>query len=91
MRIADCSLDCIAPRAGVGSVLVIGAEIMSRRIERTPEGKDTAILFGDGAGACRFDPKSGFARIVDSLLCTDGSAAEIPRWKKIGLRWKARA
>ncbi|MFZ1941247.1 MAG: ketoacyl-ACP synthase III [Terracidiphilus sp.] len=66
----------------LGSVLVIGAEIMSRRIERTPEGKDTAILFGDGAGACLVDPKSGFARIVDSLLCTDGSAAEILKVEK---------
>ena len=65
----------LAPQAG--SVLVIGAEIMSRRVDRTPEGKDTAILFGDGAGACLVDAKSGFARIADSILCTDGSAADI--------------
>ena len=65
----------LAPQAGL--VLVVGSEIMSRRIERTPEGKDTAILFGDGAGACLVDAKSGFARIADSILCTDGSAAEI--------------
>jgi 3-oxoacyl-[acyl-carrier-protein] synthase-3 len=63
--------------AQVGPVLVIGAEIMSRRVDRTPEGKDTAILFGDGAGACLVDPNAGFARIVDSLLATDGTAAEI--------------
>jgi 3-oxoacyl-[acyl-carrier-protein] synthase III len=61
----------------LGPVLVVGAEIMSRRIDRTPEGKDTAILFGDGAGACIVDPQSGFARIADSLLATDGTAAEI--------------
>jgi 3-oxoacyl-[acyl-carrier-protein] synthase III len=61
----------------VGPVLVVGAEIMSRRIDRTPEGKDTAILFGDGAGACLVDPHSGFARIVDWTLSTDGAAAEI--------------
>jgi 3-oxoacyl-[acyl-carrier-protein] synthase III len=65
--------------ARVGPVLVIGAEIMSRRIDRTPEGKDTAILFGDGAGACLVDPHSGFARIADSLLATDGNGAEILR------------
>ncbi len=65
----------LAPQ--VGLVLVIGTEIMSRRIDRTPEGKDTAILFGDGAGACLVDPNSGFARIADSLLATDGTAAEI--------------
>jgi 3-oxoacyl-[acyl-carrier-protein] synthase III len=65
----------LAPR--FGPILVVGAEIMSRRIERTPEGKDTAILFGDGAGAALVDPQSGFARIADFLLATDGSAAEI--------------
>jgi 3-oxoacyl-[acyl-carrier-protein] synthase III len=65
----------LAPRAGL--VLVVGAEVMSHRIDRTPEGKDTAILFGDGAGACLVDAKTGFARIADSILCTDGSAAEI--------------
>jgi 3-oxoacyl-[acyl-carrier-protein] synthase III len=65
----------LAPR--FGRILVLGAEIMSRRIERTPAGKDTAILFGDGAGAALVDPNTGFARIADSLLATDGSAAEI--------------
>ena len=61
----------------MGPVLVVGAEIMSRRVDRTPEGKDTAILFGDGAGACLVDPHSGIARIADWTLSTDGTAAEI--------------
>jgi len=65
----------LAPR--FGKILVVGAEIMSRRIDRTPEGKDTAILFGDGAGAALVDAQTGFARIADSLLATDGTAAEI--------------
>jgi len=65
----------LAPQAGL--TLVIGAEIMSRRIDRTPEGKDTAILFGDGAGACLIDANAGFARIADFILRTDGTASEI--------------
>jgi 3-oxoacyl-[acyl-carrier-protein] synthase-3 len=65
----------LAPK--FGPVLVIGAEIMSRCIELTPEGKDTAILFGDGAGACLVNPSQGFARIADSILSTDGASAEI--------------
>ncbi len=65
----------LAPR--FGKVLVIAAEIMSRRIERTPAGRGTAILFGDGAGAALIDSQTGFARIADSLLATDGSAANI--------------
>jgi len=65
----------MAPQSGL--VLIVGAEVMSRRVDRTPEGKDTAILFGDGAGACLVDAKAGFARIADCILCTDGTAAEI--------------
>jgi 3-oxoacyl-[acyl-carrier-protein] synthase-3 len=34
-----------------GNILVIASEIMSRRVDRTPDGRNTAILFGDGAGA----------------------------------------
>jgi 3-oxoacyl-[acyl-carrier-protein] synthase-3 len=60
-----------------GRVLVIGTEIMSRRIALTPQGKNTAILFGDGAGAALVDPETGFARIADSCLFTDGALAEI--------------
>ena len=61
----------------VGRVLVIGSEIMSRRIARTLEGKNTAILFGDGAGAALIDPDHGFARIAGHNLYTDGNASEI--------------
>jgi len=65
----------LAPTAG--RVLVVGTEIMSRRIVRTPEGKNTAILFGDGAGAALVDVENGFARIADSCMYTDGASAEI--------------
>ena len=61
----------------VGKVLVIGAEIMSRRVRATPEGRDTAILFGDGAGACLVDPSRGSLELVDAALFTDGNAADI--------------
>ncbi len=60
----------------MGHILVIGSEIMSRRVACTPEGKDTAILFGDGAGACIVSPDTGFAAIADSCLFTDGNIAE---------------
>jgi 3-oxoacyl-[acyl-carrier-protein] synthase III len=65
----------LAPTAG--RVLVVGSEIMSRRISLTPDGKNSAILFGDGAGAALVDAENGFARIVDSRLYTDGASAEI--------------
>lgn len=62
--------------ASLGNILVLGTEIMSRRIDLTPEGRNTAILFGDGAGAALVSPTQGFARIADSCLHTDGNAAE---------------
>ena len=62
--------------ATTGNILVVGSEIMSRRISHTPEGKDTALLFGDGAGACLVCPETGFARIADSAMFTDGNIAE---------------
>ena len=62
-----------------GNVLVIGAEAMSRVIIPDPAHRDTAILFGDGAGACLVSMESGFAAIRDSLLATDGDFAEILR------------
>ena len=64
----------LAPAAG--RVLVVGAEIMSRRVVLHTEGKSTAILFGDGAGAALVDAETGFARIADSCLYTDGASAD---------------
>jgi 3-oxoacyl-[acyl-carrier-protein] synthase-3 len=67
-----------------GNILVVASEIMSRRI--TDADPDTAILFGDGAGACIVSPDSTspgstspekkLLRIVDSALFTDGNYAD---------------
>ncbi len=59
-----------------GNVLIVGAEIMSRAIELSPLHRDTAILFGDGAGACVVSRDGGLARITDSVLHTDGDYVE---------------
>jgi 3-oxoacyl-[acyl-carrier-protein] synthase-3 len=58
------------------NILVVGSEIMSRAISLEPACRDTAILFGDGAGACLVSAESGFARITDALLASDGSYAD---------------
>jgi 3-oxoacyl-[acyl-carrier-protein] synthase-3 len=57
-----------------GNVLVVAAEIMSRKIADADA--DTAILFGDGAGACLVSRDAGFARIVDYAIYSDGNYAE---------------
>jgi 3-oxoacyl-[acyl-carrier-protein] synthase-3 len=62
----------LAPR--YGNVLVVASEIMSRRISDADP--DTAILFGDGAGACIVSPNQGFAKIADVSLSTDGNYAD---------------
>jgi len=60
-----------------GDVLVIGAEKMSAVIEfGALEGKgldpNTAILFGDGAGAALVSARPGRWEILDAVLHTDG-------------------
>jgi len=59
-----------------GNVLVVASEIMSRVVRMEPEAKDTAILFGDGAGACLVSAECGFARVADSLIASDGEFAD---------------
>jgi 3-oxoacyl-[acyl-carrier-protein] synthase-3 len=62
-----------------GNVLVVAAEVMSRVVERHPAHRDTAILFGDGAGACLIGAQTGFAEIRDAMLASDGDFAEALR------------
>ena len=59
-----------------GNVLVIGADKMSAVVDREPADPNTAMLFGDGAGACLISSHDGRLRIVDSVLHSDGSYAE---------------
>jgi 3-oxoacyl-[acyl-carrier-protein] synthase-3 len=56
-------------------VLVIGADLMSRFVNR--DDRRTAALFGDGAGAVVVGPSDGLGRIGPVVLRSDGSAAEL--------------
>jgi len=47
---------------------------MPRRISDADP--DTAILFGDGAGACIVSVEKGFLQIADTAIFTDGNYAE---------------
>lgn len=62
--------------AAHGPVLVIAAEKMSAVISSHALDRNTAILFGDGAGACLVDPGAGQAEIVDACLHSDGAYAQ---------------
>lgn len=70
MAVADCLANVHGP------VLVVGAEAMSRVAMTEPLDPSVSILFGDGAGACLIHPHEGRARIVGSVLGTDGSFSE---------------
>jgi 3-oxoacyl-[acyl-carrier-protein] synthase-3 len=58
-----------------GSVLLVGAEKMSAVAMREPLDRNSAILFGDGAGACLVGAESGRAEILGVCLQSDGSFA----------------
>ena len=55
-----------------GDVLVVAAEKMSAVIAAEPLDPNTAILFGDGAGAALVSVRPGRWRMLDAALHTDG-------------------
>ena len=58
-------------------VLVVGAEVHSSGLVLTTEGRDTAVLFGDGGGAVCVEaaPPDSPSRIVRHALHADGNFA----------------
>lgn len=59
-----------------GPVLAIGAEEMSTAMARQPRVKETAILFGDGAGAAIVRPGPCAVAIRDIRIASDATHAE---------------
>lgn len=63
-------------RSGVHkTILVIGAEVMSSRLDWTR--RETAVLFGDGAGAVVVRGEEGDRGIIATYSAADGSAADM--------------
>jgi 3-oxoacyl-[acyl-carrier-protein] synthase-3 len=58
------------------SILVIAAEKMSAVVTQDGVEKGTAMLFGDGAGACLVGTRPGPLSILDSALHSDGAYSE---------------
>ena len=58
-----------------GEVLVIASEKMTPVVWGKPVDRNTAILFGDGAGAVLVSGESGAAEILHSVLHSDGEFA----------------
>jgi 3-oxoacyl-[acyl-carrier-protein] synthase-3 len=62
--------------ASYGDVLVVAAEKMSSVLEGAALDRNTAILFGDGAGAALVSSRPGRFTVLDSVLHTDGAFRE---------------
>jgi 3-oxoacyl-[acyl-carrier-protein] synthase-3 len=56
-----------------GDVLLVAAEKMSAVIQGAALDQNTAILFGDGAGAALVSSRPGRFEVLDSVLHTDGA------------------
>jgi 3-oxoacyl-[acyl-carrier-protein] synthase III len=58
-------------------ILLVGAEVHSRGLDKTTRGRDTAVLFGDGAGAAVLGPVSDDGRgVLSTHIFADGRHAE---------------
>ncbi|MDO9547947.1 MAG: beta-ketoacyl-ACP synthase III [Candidatus Marinimicrobia bacterium] len=57
------------------NILLVGAEVQSVGLDLTTEGRDTAILFGDGAGAAVIRRSDDDSEIMSTHLFGDGTHA----------------
>ncbi len=63
-------------RSGIHhTVLVVGTDIMTNRLSW--DQRETAVLFGDGAGAVILRGEEGERGILSTHLCADGSSYEL--------------
>lgn len=63
------------------NILVVGAEVHSKGLDKTPNGRNVSVLFGDGAGACIVSRKDltnekTDSRIITTHLYADGAYAK---------------
>ncbi len=75
LSIADKFIRCQEAK----TILLVGAEIHSKGLDRTPAGRDVSVLFGDGAGACIIQGhEAGIndSQIYKSNLHADGTFAK---------------
>jgi 3-oxoacyl-[acyl-carrier-protein] synthase III len=57
-------------------VLLVGAEIQSPGLDVTTAGRDTAVIFGDGAGVAILGPTDAARGVLSTHLFSDGRFAE---------------
>jgi 3-oxoacyl-[acyl-carrier-protein] synthase-3 len=73
LSVADAWIRC----GQYSRILLVGAEIHSRGLDKTTRGRDTAVLFGDGAGAVILGPTADEGRgVLSTHIFSDGRYAE---------------
>jgi 3-oxoacyl-[acyl-carrier-protein] synthase-3 len=72
LAVADAFIRCGPYR----HVLVVGAEVQSTALDVTTRGRNTAVIFADGAGAAVLGPGEGGRGILAFDLHGDGAYAE---------------
>lgn len=65
-------------------VMIVGSEIHSNRLNKTPEGRDVSVLFGDGAGACIVEATNEDTGIIDIHIASQGMGADVLCLKEPG-------
>ena len=58
------------------NILVIGAEVQSTAMDLTTEGRDTSVIFADGAGAAIISSTAKGGRILSTHLHSEGKYAK---------------
>jgi 3-oxoacyl-[acyl-carrier-protein] synthase-3 len=58
------------------NVLLVGSDLMSTIIDRSPEGRATGVLFGDGSGAVVIQESQDDSQILSTHLFADGKGVE---------------
>ena len=58
------------------NILVIGAEVQSTAMDLTNRGRDTAVIFADGAGAAIISSKKSGGKILSTHLHSEGKYAK---------------
>lgn len=77
MSMADTFIKC----GQYKNILLVGSEVHSKALDKTPEGRAVSVLFGDAAGAVIIQPtevqdKSKDSHFVHSQLHSDGQYAK---------------
>ena len=58
------------------NILLVGSDVMSCLLDKSPEGRATGVLFGDGAGAVVLQPSTDESCILSTHLYADGEGME---------------